>query len=44
MDLSRDEAEALIMQARVKAGWIKAEDIAPPAAEEATAETEQAQA
>jgi hypothetical protein len=34
----------VIMQARVKAGWIKEEDIAPPAAEEAAAETEQAQA
>jgi N utilization substance protein A len=44
LELSRDEAEALIMQARVKAGWIKEEDIAPPAAEEAAAETEQAQA
>jgi N utilization substance protein A len=43
-DLSRDECEAVIMQARVKAGWIKEEDIAPPAAEEAAAETEQAQA
>ena len=33
--ISREEAEALIMQARLKAGW------APPAAEEAPAETEQ---
>ncbi len=33
-ELSRDEAEALIMQARVKAGWIKEEDLAPPPAEE----------
>src|SRR6266498_121074 len=38
-DLSRDDAEALIMQARVKAGWIKEEDLAPPPAEEAPAET-----
>jgi transcription termination/antitermination protein NusA len=37
-DLSRDETEALIMQARVKAGWIKEEDLAPPPAEEATVE------
>jgi N utilization substance protein A len=37
-DLSRDETEALIMQARVKAGWIKAEDLLPPPAE-APAET-----
>jgi N utilization substance protein A len=43
-DLSRDETEALIMQARVKAGWIKAEDLAQPEPEEAVAETEQAQA
>jgi N utilization substance protein A len=45
-ELSRDEAEALIMQARVKAGWVKEEDLAPPAAEvaeEAPTETEQAQ-
>src|SRR5262245_27606465 len=33
-DLSRDEAEALIMQARVKAGWIKEEDLAPPPSED----------
>src|SRR6185295_2432648 len=31
-ELSRDDAEALIMQARVKAGWIKEEDLAPPPA------------
>jgi N utilization substance protein A len=36
-DLSREEAEALIMQARVKAGWIKEEDLVAPA-EESTAE------
>jgi N utilization substance protein A len=36
-DLTRDEIEALIMQARVKAGWIKEEDLAPPAADEAEA-------
>jgi N utilization substance protein A len=37
MELSREEAEALIMQARVKAGWISEADLAPPpaAAEEA---------
>jgi N utilization substance protein A len=34
MDLSRDEAEALIMRARVKAGWISEADLAAPAAEE----------
>jgi len=37
-DLSRDDAEGLIIQARLKAGWIKEEDLAPPAAE-ATEET-----
>src|SRR5216683_2870231 len=37
-DLSRDEAESLIMQARVKAGWIKEEDLAPPPAEEIAVE------
>ena len=30
-DLSRDDAEALIMQARIKAGWINEEDLAAPA-------------
>src|SRR5436305_1077354 len=39
-ELSRDEIEALIMQARVKAGWIKEEDLAPPPAEEQPAEAE----
>jgi len=38
-DLSRDDTEALIMQARVKAGWVKEEDLAPPPTEEAAAET-----
>jgi N utilization substance protein A len=36
-DLSREECETLIMQARVKAGWISEADLAPPA-EEAVAE------
>jgi len=43
-DLSREEAEALIMQARVKAGWISEADLAPPpdesAAEESPAEAQ----
>src|ERR1700686_3454706 len=30
-DLSREEVDALIMQARVNMGWIKEEDLAPPA-------------
>jgi len=34
MDLSRDEAEALIVRARVKAGWISEADLAAPAAAE----------
>ncbi len=33
-ELTREEAEALIMQARLKAGWITEADLAPPAAEE----------
>jgi N utilization substance protein A len=32
--LSREECEAIVMQARVKAGWISEADLAPPAAEE----------
>jgi N utilization substance protein A len=45
MDLGRDEAEALIMRARVKAGWISEADFAAPAAAEepAAAATEPAQ-
>src|SRR5689334_11057583 len=43
MELSRDEAEALIMRARIKAGWISEADLAAPAAaEEPTAETAEA--
>ncbi len=34
MELSRDEAEALIIRARVKAGWISEADLAAPAAAE----------
>jgi N utilization substance protein A len=43
-ELARDEIEGLIMQARVKAGWIKEEDLAPPPAEaeEAPAEASEA--
>jgi len=44
-ELSREEIEALIMQARVKAGWIKEEDLAPPpAAEPAPVEASEAPA
>jgi N utilization substance protein A len=34
-DISREEAEAMIMQARVKAGWISEADLVPPAEESA---------
>jgi N utilization substance protein A len=42
IELSREDAEAMIMQARVKAGWITEADLAkqapePEAAEEPTA-------
>jgi len=37
-EISREEAETLIMQARVKAGWITEADLAPPATEEAPAD------
>ena len=37
-DLSRADAETMIMQARVKAGWITEADLNPPAAEAAAAE------
>ena len=35
LDLSREDAEAMIMQARVKAGWITEAELNPPLAEEA---------
>ncbi|HTV37763.1 MAG TPA: transcription termination factor NusA [Xanthobacteraceae bacterium] len=41
-NLTREEAEAIIMQARVKAGWIAEADLAPPPAEEAPAAEAQA--
>jgi N utilization substance protein A len=37
-EISREEAETLIMQARVKAGWITEEDLAASRAQEAPAE------
>ena len=41
LEMSREEAEALIMQARLKAGWITEADLAPPpAAEDASAEAQ----
>jgi transcription termination/antitermination protein NusA len=36
-ELTREDAEAIIMQARVKAGWITEADLAPPVVEEAAA-------
>jgi N utilization substance protein A len=44
LDVGRDEAEAIIMQARVKAGWITEAELAAPPAEEAAAETAEQQA
>ncbi len=35
-DLAREEAEAIIMQARLKAGWITEADLTPPAPAEET--------
>ncbi len=37
LDVSREDAEALIMQARVKAGWVTEAELAPPPASEAEA-------
>ncbi|TWC01037.1 NusA antitermination factor [Bradyrhizobium macuxiense] len=42
IEISRDEAEAMIMQARVKAGWITEADLAKPAEEADAAEAETA--
>jgi len=43
-EITREDAEAIIMQARLKAGWISEADLAPPPpAEEAPAETTPAQ-
>ncbi|MHC2338627.1 transcription termination factor NusA [Bradyrhizobium sp. USDA 4454] len=42
IEISRDEAEALIMQARLKAGWITEADLAKPAEEAEAAEAETA--
>src|SRR5215813_6476903 len=38
-ELSREDAETLIMRARVKAGWISEADLAPPADENAAEQT-----
>ena len=42
-EMSREEAETMIMQARLKAGWVTEADLAPPAAEEAPAEAGETQ-
>jgi transcription termination/antitermination protein NusA len=42
-ELTREDAEGIIMQARVKAGWISEADLAPPPAEEAPAEATEVQ-
>ncbi len=42
-DLSREEAESLVMQARLKAGWVSEADLIPPVVEE-VAEAPEAQA
>jgi N utilization substance protein A len=39
-EFTREDAEGIIMQARVKAGWIDAADLAPPAEEAAAEATE----
>ena len=43
-DISRADAEALIMQARLKVGWVTEAELAPPPAEPAEAEAPQPQA
>jgi N utilization substance protein A len=44
IEISREEAEALIMQARLMAGWITEAELNPPAAEEAEDEAAPAEA
>ena len=43
-ELSREECEAMIMQARLKAGWVTEADLAPPATEEAAGRSGRARA
>jgi N utilization substance protein A len=43
-EMSREEAESMIMQARLKAGWVTEADLAPPPAPEAPAEDAAAEA
>jgi len=44
LDVSREEAEALIMQARLKAGWVTEAELAPAAEEEVAEEEAEPQA
>jgi N utilization substance protein A len=44
LGVSREEAESLIMQARLKAGWVTEAELAPPPAEAAEAEAAAAEA
>jgi N utilization substance protein A len=41
-DISREDAEGMIMQARLKAGWVTEAELAPPAPAEAAEEAEDA--
>jgi N utilization substance protein A len=43
LNVPRDEAEAMIMQARLKAGWVTEAELAPPPAEEEPAEAAEPQ-
>jgi N utilization substance protein A len=43
-EISREEAEALVMQARLKAGWVAEADLVPPPAVEEEAAVPEAQA
>ena len=40
LDVSREDAEAMIMQARLKAGWVTEAELAPPPAPEEAAPAE----
>src|SRR5690242_8933216 len=42
-NISREDAESMIMQARLKAGWVTEAELAPPAPEPAAEEAPQAQ-
>jgi len=44
LDVSREDAEAMIMQARLKAGWVTEAELAPPPAAEEAAIAEASQA